>query len=61
MTGRSPLYRVGAPIAITARTRCDDCKKPTSNLWLTGGRSLCTDCRRKQPTPSVDLTQPPAA
>lgn len=56
-----PLYRIGAPIAATARTRCDECKQPTSNLWLSNGRSLCTSCRKKQPAPSVDLTQPPAA
>lgn len=61
MTGRSPLYRVGAPIPIVPRTRCDDCLKPAHSLWLTNGRSLCTDCRKKQPTPGIDLTQPPAA
>lgn len=52
-----PLYRIGAPIAVPrAPLRCDDCKQPTSDLWLVKGRSLCTSCRKKQPIPGIDLT-----
>lgn len=50
-----PNYRVGAPIPIVPRTKCDECKKPTHSLWLKDGRSLCTDCRKKQPTEGVCL------
>ena len=40
-----PLYRIGAPIPIVPRTKCDRCKKPAHALWLKNGQSLCADCR----------------